>query len=230
MFGSHRGVRRAGAVLAVVLLAALAGVLLAGHSPSAAIRGSSTATRSATVRSAARNRSAARGGSSATTRSAARYGGLPRWLPRPTVPVGRLQHASGAHPVLAIQGDSVSVDLPSGHVLATVVGPEVPEEGRFPVPTTSACTFVLTFAHVSGAIPLNAAAFTLIDELGHVRHPRVTAMGGGPPPAWILPGRPLSLTLYDVLPTGNGSLAWSPAGGPPRGRSLVAWDFDVEID
>ncbi len=225
MFGPHRGVRRAGAVLAVVLLAALACVLLAERSPSAAVRGLSTA-----ARSTASNRSAARGGSRNTTRSAARYGGLPSWLPRPTVPVGRLQHASGAHPVLAIQGDSVSVDLPGGHVLATVLGPEVPEEGRFPVPATSPCTFVLTFAHASAAIPLDASAFTLIDELGHVRHPRVSAMGGGPPPAQVLPGRPLSLTLYDVLPTGNGSLAWSPPGGPAHGHPLVAWDFDVEID
>jgi predicted lipoprotein with Yx(FWY)xxD motif len=33
------------------------------------------------------------------------------------------------------------------------------------------------------------------------------------------------LTVYAVLPTGNGRLQWSPAGKP-----IVSWDFEVEID
>ncbi len=196
-----RAVRVAGAVLAAALLVALVGVL-SGHSGSAAPRGTSAA------------------------RSSARYGGLPRWLPKATVPVNRIVQASRAHPALAIQGDTVAVDLAGGRVLATAVGPSVPETGRFPVPPTSPCTFVVTFAHVSGAIPIGAKAFAFIDERGRVRHPRVTAMGGGPPPRQILPGRPVSLTVYDVLPTGDGGLTWSPMGGRP----IVAWDFDVEID
>jgi hypothetical protein len=71
-----------------------------------------------------------------------------------------------------------------------------------------------------------AKAFTFIDERGHVRHPRVTAMGGGAPPRQILPGEPVSLKMYDVLPTGNGGLEWAPDGGRP----IASWDFDVEID
>ena len=85
---------------------------------------------------------------------------------------------SAAHPALAIQGDTVSVDLSGGRVLTTAVGPETPEQGRFPVPASSPCTFIVTFAHASGAIPLNAKAFTFVDELGHIRHPRVTVVGG----------------------------------------------------
>jgi hypothetical protein len=194
--------RIAGAVLVAALLAALVGVLLTGHSESASPHGPSAA------------------------RSPARYGGLPSWLPKATVPVNRIVQASRAHPALAIQGDTVSVDLAGGRVLATAVGPSVPEDGRFPVPPTSPCTFVVTFAHASGAIPISAQAFTFVDERGRVRHPRVTAIGGGAPPREILPGRPVSLRVYDVLPTGDGGLTWAPAGGRP----IVAWDFDVEID
>jgi hypothetical protein len=156
----------------------------------------------------------------------ARYGGLPSWLPEATAPVGRTVQASGAHPALAIQGDTVSVDLARGRVLATAVGPSVPEDGRFPVPATSPCTFIVTFASASGVIPLSARAFTFIDEFGHVRHPRVTVMGGGPLPRQVVPGRPMSLKVYDVLPTGDGGLTWAPDGGRP----IVSWDFDVEID
>jgi hypothetical protein len=106
------------------------------------------------------------------------------------------------------------------------VGPETPEQGRFPVPATSPCTFIVTFAHASGVIPLSVKAFTFIDELGHVRHPRVTALGGGALPRQVVPGRPVSIKVYDVLPTGDGGLTWTPYGGRP----IVSWDFDVEID
>jgi hypothetical protein len=200
--GPRRTVRLAGASLALVLIAA-AGVLL--------------------IRNGA---SAARGGPVARSGSAAKYGGIPSWLPKAKVPVGRIVKASPAHPVLAIQGDTVSVHLARGGVLATAVGPSVPEEGRFPVPATSPCTFIVTFAATSGLIPLSATAFTFIDGFGHVRHPRVTAMGGGAPPRQVLPGRTVSLRVHDVLPTGDGGLAWAPDGGRP----IVSWDFDVEID
>jgi hypothetical protein len=158
--------------------------------------------------------------------STAKYGGLPSWLPKAKTPVNRVLTATAAHPALAIQGDTVSVDLAGGRVLATAVGPETPEQGRFPVPETSPCTFIVTFAHASGVIPLSARAFTFIDELGHVRHPRVTAMGTGSLPRRILPGKPVSLKVYGVLPTGNGGLTWAPDGGRP----IASWDFDVEID
>ncbi len=140
--------------------------------------------------------------------------------------MGRIVKASRVHPVLAIQGDTVSVHLARGRVLATAVGPSVPEEGRFPVPATSPCTFIVTFAAASGVIPLSATAFTFIDGFGHVRHPRVTTMDGGVPPRQVLPGRTVSLRVHDVLPTGDGGLTWAPDGGRP----IVSWDFDVEID
>ncbi len=152
--------------------------------------------------------------------------------------------------MLSIQGEAVSVDLSGGpglagvqgreggaghtgaagpagaRVLATAVGPEVPEEGHFPVPAVSPCAFVATFVAASRAIPLSASQFALIDEQGHVHRPKMTALGGGPPPSEIAPGRPVSVKLHDILPTGDGALAWTPQGTRP----VVTWDYTVEID
>jgi hypothetical protein len=169
---------------------------------------------------------AASGAQTHRAADSAKYGGLPSWLPKPKMSVNRVVSASAAHPALAIQGSSVEVETPQGHVLATAVGPETPEQGRFPVPATSPCTFVVTFARPSAAIPLDAASFELVDEFGHVRHPRLSAISGGPPPRQLEPGHTLSVRMYDVLPTGDGALEWTPAGRRPT----VAWDFDVEID
>jgi hypothetical protein len=140
--------------------------------------------------------------------------------------VGRVVQASPVHPWLAIEGDTVRVQLGRGQALATAVGPGVPEEGAFPVPASISCTFTITFASVSGTIPLSPAAFTILDELGHLHHPQVAAHDGGPVPADATAGKPLTLTITAVLPTGSGQLRWAPQGGRP----VVSWDFDVEID
>lgn len=156
--------------------------------------------------------------------AAARYGGLPSWLPTPTVPVGRVLQASAAHPALGIEGDSVLVRLTYGQVLATAVGPQVPQQGKFPIPATTPCTFIVTFARTSGTVPVNAGAFTIIDEQGHLHAPRVTVPGGSS--SGLPAGQTVTLTLSTTLPIGAGQLRWAPAGGKP----IVTWDFDVEID
>jgi hypothetical protein len=170
-----------------------------------------------------------RPGASAPRAAAARassYGGIPAWLPKPTVRVGRTVEASAAHPWLAVEGDAVVVNLSRGRVTATTVGPAVPNAGTFPVPATSPCTFTITFRGASAPVPLNPRAFTILDEVGEVHHPRVTTAGGGSPPAWVFPGRTVTLRATDVLPTGNGRLRWAPTGA----RTVVSWDFAVEID
>ena len=157
---------------------------------------------------------------------AAKYGQLPSWLPRATIPVGRLVTASASRPSIAVQGDTVAVHLAHGRVRALTVGPAVPEEGQFPVPETTECTFVVTFTAASGAVPIDPKAFTIADELGHIHRPTVTRMGGGAPPSHVLPGQATTLVVRDVLPTGDGALRWTPQGTRP----IVSWDFDVEID
>ena len=134
--------------------------------------------------------------------------------------------ASAEHPWLAIEGDTVLVHLARGQVLATAVGPAVPSEGQFPLPRTTRCTFTVTLTRAAGVVPLRASAFSIVDELGRLHHPRVTTQGGGPLPATITPGQTVIVTVRDRLPTGNGQLRWAPGTVKP----IVSWDFDVEID
>jgi hypothetical protein len=158
--------------------------------------------------------------------AAASYGQLPSWLPKAKVATGRLLRATAATPRLAIEGDSVSVQLRHGNVLATTVGPTVPEDGQFPVPKTSPCSFTVTFTAAAGSVPLRTGAFTILDELGHVHHPHVTSALGGALPASVRPGQTVTLDVSDVLPTGGGRLRWAPESSRP----IASWDFDVEID
>jgi hypothetical protein len=166
----------------------------------------------------------ARGGGDAA--AAARYGQLPSWLPKARVATGRVLRASAARPRLAIEGDSVAVALRAGSVLATTVGPAVPEDGRFPVPPTSPCSFTVTLTAAKGSVPLSRGAFTILDELGHLHHPHVTAAHGGVLPPRLRPGQTITLDVSDVLPTGGGRLRWAPESARP----VASWDFDVEID
>ena len=153
------------------------------------------------------------------------YGTIPSWLPKPKVPVGRTVEASASHRRLAIEGDTVSVHLAHGRVLATAVGPAVPAL-TLPPPPTTRCTFIVTLASASGVVPLSARAFTIVDELGRLHRPLVTRRGGGPVPWRAGPGGPVTLVVRDVLPTGGGRLEWTPEGTQP----IVSWDFDVEVD
>jgi hypothetical protein len=156
--------------------------------------------------------------------SANGYGGLPSWLPKSTLPVGRIVVATTAHPVLAIEGDTVAVNLPAGHVLVTAVGPAVPEEGQFPVPPTSPCTFTVTFSRGAGAVPLDSSSFTILDEQSVLHHPRITVAAGALPQN--VGSQAVTVAVTATLPTGNGQLRWAPDGAIP----IVSWDFDVEID
>jgi hypothetical protein len=166
------------------------------------------------------------GGNSTPAGHELKYGGIPKWLPKTHSSPDRVLTAAAGKPVLAIQGDTVPVDDHGARVLATAVGPEVPEEGEFPVPATSPCTFVVTFARGTATVPIVPSDFTVTDEEGHLHHPKLAGMQGGPPPAQVPASKTVSVKVSDVLPTGNGALNWAPGGGKP----LVAWDFSVEID
>lgn len=165
-------------------------------------------------------------GTPRTEASKAKYGGIPSWLPKATVRVDRIVTATPTHPRLAIEGDTVAVHLPSGRATVTAVGPDVPEEGAFPVPVTSPCRFAVTLAAVHGSIPIDFRAFSFLSEHGRPYRARVTLPGGGRAPGRVAAGRPVTLSLNAVLPTGNGQLRWAPLGGRP----IASWDFDVEID
>jgi hypothetical protein len=162
-----------------------------------------------------------------TSHRVAHKAGLPSWLPRATVaPADRVLTATPRRPRLSIEGDTVAVRLPGGRARVTAVGPAVPEEGQQPIPATSPARFTLTIAAVHGSIPLSSKDFSFLGEHGERNGARVTLRAGGRLPRRIVAGRPVTLTLSAVLPTGNGQLRWTPMGRRP----IVSWDFDVEID
>ena len=155
------------------------------------------------------------------------YGYIPAWLGTPKVPVGRVVTATTTHPWLAVQGDTVRVELPKARLLATVVGPAVPEEGNVPVPETSPCTFTVTLTSASAPIPIRPTQFAAIDERGTIHTLKMQSLDGGPPPSQVTPRTTVRLKMSAVLPTGEGRLMWAPLKGV---RPPVQWDFDVEID
>jgi hypothetical protein len=225
-----------GIIVGLAAVVALGVVLLTRHggtpaprSPATRLVASSPApARSAPARSAPARSAPARSVAAGEHKSAgsAKYGGLPSWLPQAKVPVNRIIVASSAHPAVSIQGDTVSVHFARARLLATAVGPSVPEEGRFPVPPSTPCTFIVTFTGASRSFSLRSEAFRIVDGLHRVHDPQVTAINGGAPARWVLPGQTVSVRVHAVLPTGDGGLEWSPSGA----RSIVAWDFTVEID
>ena len=156
----------------------------------------------------------------------AKYGKLPSWLPKTAAPTDHLVTATAAHPRLAVEGDTVRVDLAHGQADVTIVGPQVPEEGKFPVPATSPCTFIVTLTRVSGDVWLRATDFTILGENSHLYRPRVSAVHGGSMPRMVRSGQTVMLVLKAVLPTGGGQVRWA----PQPGRPVSSWDFDVEID
>jgi len=156
----------------------------------------------------------------------ATYGTLPSWLPKTTAPVGRVVQASAAHPWIGIEGDTIVVHLAGHAVDATVVGPQVPKEGQFPLPKTTPCTFYLMLTRATGTIPITAADLVIFDERGHRYAPRVRSNSGGTAPTHIGPGQSVTLRLDTVLPTGSGEVVWTTNGTAP----VVSYEFVTEID
>ena len=211
---------RTGLLLAAGVLATLLGGCggSAGNGPAARSASSTTsaATRSETRPVADHGR----------RQSGAGYGKIPSWLPSAAPPRQHAQSSSVSHPVLTLQGESLSISLSGARLLVTAVGPAVPEIGRTPVPATSPVTFTVTFTHVTAPVSLGRSTWVLVDENHQIHHPRVTALDGGPPPTRLRAGQTVSIKLHSVLPTGDGGLEWRPDGA----RVAAGWDFNVEID
>lgn len=193
---------------------ALAGVILGGY---ALVRPSSHAAVPVSVAPA----SAAPPAASNPT-----YGTLPSWLPKATVPVGRVVQASVTHPWIGIEGDTVVVHLAGHRVDATLVGPQVPKQGQFPLPKTTPCTFFLTLTHATGQIPITAAHLAIFDARGHRYAPRIRALTGAAAPTHVGSGQSVTMRLDTVLPTGAGEVVWTTDGTAP----LVSYEFVTEID
>lgn len=169
---------------------------------------------------------------------------LPKFLPKPG-PVNQVLAGSIAHPTLGIEGDTMALDLPHGHVAALLVGPQVPESGAAPIPNYTDALFQLTLSRVSGSVPLSSLDFNLTDELGRVTHPQlipsqgpITTVGPvptgpaatalGPVPTMVVTGQTVTVDLVDAqIGVGDCQLAWAPGTG---GHVVATWAFSVEVD
>ena len=152
------------------------------------------------------------------------YRALPTFLPTSAAPVDRVVTASAGHPQLAEQGVAVQVDLPAGHVLATISGPHVPPFVTPPPPAVTA-TFDVSLADARGQVPIQLSDFTITDQLGRTFHPTLATREPAPAPT-VAAGHTATFRLTAVMPTGEGRIYWSPTHASP----LVGWDFIVEND
>jgi hypothetical protein len=215
-------VKRSGRLLAAAVVVAM----FAGGCGSAGRHASTTPTSSTAAAAATRSDTVHPAADRRRHHSGGGYGKIPSWLPSAAPPRQRALRSSVSHPVLTIQGESLSISLSTARLLVTAVGPAVPKIGRMPVPATSPVTFTVTFAHVTAPVSLRRSAWVLVDENHQIHHPRVSALDGGPPPSQLVAGQTVSITLHSVLPTGDGGLEWRPDGA----RVAAGWDFNVEID
>lgn len=154
------------------------------------------------------------------------YGGMPSYLATVPSTTDEVLDGTAAHPALTSEGDAVRVHLDDGTtVLATVTGPVVPGEGLPHQGETTTCTWTVTLGHASGTVPLTLTDMTTTDQLGNVY--RLTPVVGQPgPPAALEPGQERTFAVRTVMKVGEGVLRWAPGGG----KTLAAWDFEVEND
>jgi hypothetical protein len=159
--------------------------------------------------------------------SAGHFGGYPSFLPRDTLNYhsDTVLTGTASDPALTNQGDGVRVRTAGWSVLVTVSGPQVPGEGLpYQAPSTT-CTWVVTMSGATGSVPVSAADFTSIDDLGNLYRPELVA-GQPRPPAVLRPGQRVSFELRTAEATGEGLMRWA-----PDGTNIVAkWDFVVEND
>lgn len=158
--------------------------------------------------------------------STARYGGIPSFIPKASIPIDRVMTASLVHPALAIQGDAVQLRAPSGRALATAVGPNVPDRYQGSFHSDAPVTFDVSFTRVHGAIPIRSHMFLIRDELGTLLHPTLSVAGRGPVPLDVPTGRPFTLILRIRIPIGGGDLEYVPTGR----HYLADWAFTAETD
>ncbi len=155
-----------------------------------------------------------------------RYGGIPTYIPRSHTPLNRIVTATSQRPVVAIQGDAVRIESPTGSAIATAVGPDVPDRIQGSATLHTPASFVLTFSDVRGRLPLSRKLITITDEQGATLTPTLHAASGRRVPAIVPTGRPFTLRLSTKVSVGDGRLRYLPVGN----GWLAQWDFDVETD
>ena len=163
--------------------------------------------------------------SSRGSTSSTKFGGLPAFLPKSSITPDSTLTGSIGRMALTTQGDTVKVVLPHGTVLVTVSGPVVPGEGLPYQARATTCTWTVTFAHATTAVPVSLDQFDTIDHGGVVYHPNFVT-GTPTPPTVLQAGQRTTFELRAVMVTGEGLMRWAPDGNNIEGE----WDFEVEND
>ena len=164
------------------------------------------------------------------------YGSLPKWLPKTKAASAApmLEVASAAKPILGEeQGYTVRAQLPTGSADVTAVGPIVPtyvtnyaQSDLWPSSKLVPSTFYVTFADVTGSIPIAARAFDVLTDGGQVEVATVTVHGGGKVPAVVRAGQTVTLNVTTKTQEGQGAVRWAPEGP----KILVGWIYQLELD
>lgn len=164
------------------------------------------------------------------------YGSLPKWLPKQAVePVApKLEVATAASPILGEeQGFTVHAELPTGSADVTAVGPQVPsyvanyaQSGLWPSSKLVPSTFYVTFADVSGSIPIAARAFNVLTDGEQLVPASISVKGGGKVPAVVRAGQHIELLVKTKTLEGQGGFRWAPEGS----KILVGWIYQLELD
>jgi hypothetical protein len=130
-----------------------------------------------------------------------------------------------AKPALTVEGEGVVVTMPGWSVRVVVSGPVVPGEGLpYQAPSTT-CTWTVTMADATGAVPISLADFNTIDHLGHIY--RLAFVEGQPlPPPVLTPGTSVSFELRAYEAVGEGLMRWAPVDQ----KITAMWDYEVEND
>jgi hypothetical protein len=164
------------------------------------------------------------------------YGSLPKWLPKkaitPAAP--KLEVATAAKPILGEeQGFTVHAQVPTGSADVTAVGPQVPsyvanyaQSGLWPSSKLVPSTFYVTFADVTGSIPIAARAFNVLTDGGQLVPATISVKGGGKVPAVVRAGQTLKLLVKSETVEGQGGFRWAPEGP----KILVGWIYQLELD
>jgi hypothetical protein len=164
------------------------------------------------------------------------YGSLPKWLPKQAIDPGKpvVEVATAAKPILGEeQGFTVRARLPSGSADVTAVGPQIPsyvanyaQSGLWPSNKLVPSTFYVTFADVTGSIPIAARAFDVLTDGGQVVTASVSVRGGGKVPALLRAGQHIELLVKTKTLEGQGGFRWAPDGP----KILVGWIYQLELD
>jgi len=80
----------------------------------------------------------------------------------------------------------------------------------------------MTVRGASGPIVVDTRRLVIFDERGQRHSPIVD----GPAIRVAAPGRPLTIHLHSVIPSGPGEVVWMTSSGSP----IVSYEFVAEID